>query len=143
MRILAAPLLLALLGGATPPDDIGAAAQVEARDLADLYRHLHQNPELSFQETKTAARLADEVRRLGFEVTTGVGRTGVVAVMRNGAGPVVLIRTDMDALPVAEETGLPYASRASGTTPEGMATRVMHACGHDIHMTSWVGTARR
>jgi hippurate hydrolase len=143
MRVLAAPLLFALLAGAAGPGDIGTAAQADTRYLVDLYRHLHQNPELSFQETKTAARLAQEVRGLGFEVTTGVGRTGVVAVMRNGPGPVVLIRTDMDGLPVAEETGLAYASKATGTTPEGMTTQVMHACGHDIHMATWVGTARR
>lgn len=143
MRPLLAPLLLAALSGAAPPDIIRSAVQADMPHLLALYRDLHQNPELSFQETKTAARLADEMRAIGFEVTTGVGRTGVVAVMRNGPGPVVLIRTDMDGLPIAEETGLPYASRATGTAPDGAPTPVMHACGHDIHMSNWVGTARR
>ena len=108
-----------------------------------LYRDLHANPELSMQETRSAARMADEARRAGFTVTTGVGGTGVVAVMANGPGPVLLLRADMDALPVEEQTGLPFASRVRGTTREGAATGVMHACGHDTHMTTWVGTARR
>lgn len=143
MRAALAPLLCLALSVPAAADEIRTATQADAPDLLALYRDLHQNPELSFQEVKTAARLAAEMRPLGFEVTTGVGRTGVVAVMRNGPGPVVMIRADMDALPVTEETGLPYASKATGTTPEGMMTPVMHACGHDIHMAAWVGTARR
>ena len=108
-----------------------------------LYRDLHANPELSMQETRSAARMAEEARRAGFTVTTGVGGTGVVAVLENGPGPVLMLRADMDALPVTEETGLPFASRARGQTREGLETGIMHACGHDTHMTAWVGTARR
>ena len=111
--------------------------------LLSLYRELHASPELSLQETKTSARMAAEVSALGFEVTTGVGKTGVVAVLRNGPGPTLLIRTDMDGLPVVEATGLPFASKVRATTDEGIESGVMHACGHDVHMTAWVGTARR
>src|SRR3546814_16211546 len=103
---------------------------------------LHLHPELSFQEKRTAARLADDMAKLGFQVTTGVGETGVVAVMRNGPGPVLMIRTDMDALPVPEQTGLPYASKARGQTPERLETPVMHACGHDIQDRKSVGSGK-
>jgi len=116
--------------------------EAEKRDLVALYQHLHANPELSLMEVKTAARLADELRKLGFEVTEKVGGTGVVGVIKNGPGPVVLVRTDMDALPVVEQTGLPYASKVRTKDLAGKEVGVMHACGHDIHMTSWVGTAR-
>jgi len=110
-------------------------------ELDALYLDLHQNPELSFQEEKTAAKLAARVRALGFEVTERVGGHGVVAVLRNGAGPTVLVRTDMDALPIEEKTGLPYASKVTATNPRGERVPVMHACGHDVHMSSWVGAA--
>jgi amidohydrolase len=109
--------------------------------LDSLYLDLHRNPELSSREEKTAARLADELRRLGYEVTTGVGGTGVVGVLRNGKGPTVLLRTELDALPVEEKTGLPYASRVTAPDPSGKIVPVMHACGHDIHMASWTGAA--
>ncbi|HLJ09729.1 MAG TPA: amidohydrolase [Planctomycetaceae bacterium] len=111
-------------------------------DLQALYRQLHSNPELSFEETKTAARLADELRKLGVEVTTNVGRRGVVGLLKNGPGPTVMIRTDLDALPVTEATGLPYASKVSVKDKNGNDVGVMHACGHDIHITCLVGTAR-
>jgi amidohydrolase len=111
--------------------------------LMTLYRDLHANPELSMQEVRTPAKLAAEVRKLGFEVTEHVGKTGVVAVMKNGSGPVLLIRADMDALPVQEQTGLPFASKAVGKLPDGTVTPVMHACGHDTHITTWLATARR
>jgi amidohydrolase len=113
----------------------------EIADLVALYQHLHANPELSFQEVKTAKRMAAEAKKTGFEVTENVGG-GVVAVLKNGPGPVVLIRTDMDALPIVEQTGLPYASKVKTKNRDGVEVGVMHACGHDIHMTSWVGTAR-
>ncbi|MEU6995415.1 amidohydrolase [Streptomyces sp. NPDC046465] len=102
-------------------------------DLAGLYRDLHAHPELSFEEHRTAAELARRAASYGYEVTTGVGRTGVVAVLDNGAGPTVLLRADMDALPVTERTGLPYASGTDG---------VMHACGHDMHVTCLLGALR-
>ncbi len=127
-----------------PPVAPAADPWIEAHrtELDALYKHLHTHPELSFQEHETARRIADELRKAGAEVTAGVGRVGVVGVLRNGPGPVVLVRTDMDALPVTEETGLPYASRQTATDKAGRTVGVMHACGHDIHMTCFVGTAR-
>lgn len=109
--------------------------------LEALYQDLHAHPELGFQETRTAAALAAQMRALGFEVTEGVGRTGVVALYRNGSGPTVLVRTELDALPMEEKTGLPYASRARAQW-NGSETFVAHSCGHDVHMASWVGTAQ-
>ncbi len=105
-----------------------------------MYRELHQNPELSLQEFKTAAKMARLLDDLGFEVTAGVGGNGVVGVFRNGTGPVIMLRTDMDALPVKETTGLPWASKVTVTDSQGLETPVMHACGHDFHMTVWHGT---
>jgi len=110
-------------------------------ELEKLYIDLHQTPELSRQEVKTAAKLAERFRRLGYEVTENVGGTGVVAILRNGKGPTVLVREDMDALPVEERTGLPYASKVTATDENGATVPVMHACGHDVHMTSLVGAA--
>jgi hippurate hydrolase len=129
-------LLLALAAAATP---IPPAPQP---DLVVMYKDLHAHPELSGQEVRSAAIMAAEAKAAGFTVTTGVGGNGVVAVLKNGPGPVVLIRADMDGLPVKEATGLPYASAAMGKAPDGSMTPVMHACGHDIHMTVWAGTAR-
>lgn len=114
----------------------------EYASLDKLYKHLHTNPELSLQEEKSAARLAAELKGLGFEVATKVGGHGVVAVLRNGPGPTLLLRCDMDALPVTEKTGLPYASVVKRLNAQGQEVGVMHACGHDIHMTCWVGTAK-
>jgi hippurate hydrolase len=114
----------------------------EIKDLVSLYQHIHTNPELSLQEVNTAKRLADEMRKAGYDVTEKFGGTGIVAVLKNGPGPAVLIRTDMDALPIVEQTGLPYASKVKAKNREGIEVGVMHACGHDIHMASWVGTAR-
>jgi len=119
-----------------------APTGAEVVGLVDLYRDLHARPELSYHEDETARRVAEELRAAGAEVTTGVGKLGVVGVLKNGPGPVVLVRTDLDALPVREQTGLPYASKATVTDPEGKAIGVMHACGHDVHMTCLVGTAR-
>jgi hippurate hydrolase len=110
-------------------------------ELEELYRDLHQNPELSFHEEKTAAKMAQRLRGLGFEVTTGVAKTGVVGVLRNGKGPTVMLRTDLDGLPVEEKTGLPWASKATATDDSGATVSLMHACGHDVHMTSWIGAA--
>ncbi|TDU02199.1 hippurate hydrolase [Streptomyces sp. 846.5] len=111
-------------------------------DLATLYRDLHQHPELSLQETRSADLLAQRLRNAGFdEVAEQVGATGVVGVLRNGDGPVVMLRADIDALPVQEKTGLPYASRARGVDPEGRDVPVMHACGHDMHAACLVGAA--
>jgi amidohydrolase len=108
----------------------------------DLYRDVHQHPELSHQERRTASLVAERLRDAGFEVHEGVGGTGVVGVLRNGEGPSVLLRADMDALPVQEATGLPYASEATGTDADGNQVPVMHACGHDVHVTCLAGAAQ-
>ena len=110
-------------------------------DLEAFYIDLHQTPELSMHEEKTAAKVADRLRKLGYEVTTGVGGNGVVAILKNGPGPTVFVREDMDALPLEERTGLPYASKATAKDDAGNTVPVMHACGHDIHMTSLIGAA--
>ena len=107
--------------------------------LAELYRDLHQHPELSFQETRTAAIAAERLRAAGFETTEGVGGTGVVGVLRNGPGPVALLRADMDALPVLEDTGAKYASTARGVDREGNDVPIAHACGHDMHVSCLIG----
>jgi hippurate hydrolase len=112
--------------------------------LASLWDHFHRNPELSTVEFRTAARMAEELRAAGFEVTEGVGGTGVVAMLENGNGPLVMMRADMDGLPVEEKSGLPNASKAQQRDPiTGNVVPVMHACGHDVHITSLVGTARQ
>jgi amidohydrolase len=108
-------------------------------DLETLYKDIHAHPELSMQETRTAGVAAERLRAAGYEVTTGVGKTGVVGLLRNGDGPVVMLRADMDALPVKEATGLPYASTITSTDPEGKTVPVMHACGHDMHVTWLLG----
>ncbi|MBC7975470.1 MAG: amidohydrolase [Myxococcales bacterium] len=136
-------LPLVLVAGSAAADPLATDVAADLPSLVNIYRDLHANPELSFQEKRSAGILAEEARKLGFEVTTGVGQTGVVAVMKNGPGPVLMLRADMDALPLVEQTGVPYASKATSTTREGATTGVMHACGHDTHMTAWIGTARR
>jgi hippurate hydrolase len=130
----------------TPPATAATlqeSIRADMPQLMALYRDIHEHPELSMQEVRTPAKLAPEMRKLGFDVTEHVGKTGLVAVMKNGPGPVLLIRADMDALPVKEQTGLPFASKALGTLPNGTETPVMHACGHDTHVATWLGTARR
>jgi len=148
IAVLAGALASAWLGAAEPAKSPASTsspvlAPLEAiyPDLEKLSIDLHQNPELSFHEEKTAAKMADRLRALGYQVTTGVGKTGVVGVLRNGKGPTVMLRTDLDALPVEEKTGLPYASTVTTTDDKGATVHVMHACGHDIHMASWVGAA--
>src|SRR4051812_39065517 len=135
----AALLASAAASAATLTDSIRA----DMPQLMTLYRDLHANPELSMQEVRTPALMAPKMRELGFQVTEHVGQTGLVAVMKNGPGPVLLLRADMDALPVREQTGLPFASHATGKLPDGTETPVMHACGHDTHITTWLATARR
>ena len=111
-------------------------------EVQALYVDLHRNPELGFQEKQTSAKLAERLRGFGYEVTTGVGGTGVVGVMKNGSGPTVMLRADMDALPILEKTGLPYASTVTAKNAAGVVVPVMHACGHDTHVSSLVGTAK-
>ena len=146
LRLL--PLLFACVAApagpvlaAVPPAPVLAGLDALYPDLDALYRDLHQTPELSLQEEKTAAKLTERLRKLGFEVTPKVGGHGVVALLRNGKGPTVMLRTDLDGLPVEEKTGLPYASKAKAKDGAGTEVAVMHACGHDVHMTSWIGTA--
>jgi amidohydrolase len=110
-------------------------------DLADIYRDLHAHPELSFQESRTATIVARHLDSFGYEVTTGVGGTGVVGVLRHGDGPTALLRADLDALPVEEQTGLPYASTVRGTDRHGQDVPVSHVCGHDMHVTCLLGAA--
>ena len=134
---------LFVLSGAAPlQKPVHARVTVEYNSLFGLYKYLHANPELSFQEAKTAARLAKELKALGFVVTEKIGGHGVVGVFKNGVGPTVLVRADTDALPVKEATGLPYASQQTAIDDRGVEVPVMHACGHDVHMTCWVGAAR-
>ncbi|HWV98328.1 MAG TPA: amidohydrolase [Candidatus Acidoferrum sp.] len=144
--LVAISCLAAPATAAPPPpatrDLVQSFVQQEYPGLFELYKHLHSHPELSLQETQSAARVAEELRQAGFEVTTGIGRHGLAAVLRNGQGPTVLVRTDLDALPVKEQTGLPYASSVTAKNPAGDEVPVMHACGHDVHMTCLVGTAR-
>jgi amidohydrolase len=153
IRLLATLLASAVLCTLLPVharaelDVVGLKSTIERSVESDypmldaLYKDIHAHPELAFQEVKTAARLAAEMRALGFEVTEQVGRTGLVAIYKNGDGPTVMVRTELDALPMEEKTGLAYASRARATW-QGRETFVAHSCGHDIHMASWVGTAR-
>lgn len=146
MRILSTFLSIVLL-----LPIVQAPAQAQTTDpvdtdypyLGQLYEYLHTHPELSFYEKETSQYLAKEMRDLGFEVTENLGGYGVVAVLKNGKGPTVMVRADMDALPVPEETGLPYASTVKTKDETGKEVSVMHACGHDVHMTVWIGTARR
>lgn len=147
MRILLAGVAALALSMPAAAQDADPAIKAEiAKDMPSLmaiYADLHANPELSFMEVRSAGIMAAEARKLDFKVTEKVGGTGIVAVMENGPGPVVMLRADMDGLPVIEQTGLPGASKVRVTTKEGVETGVMHACGHDTHMTAWVGTARR
>ena len=143
MRRIFLPLLaLAAFPHPARADDLRAAVAKDMPELMALYRDLHSQPELSMQEVKTAARLAKRMRGLGFKVTEKVGKTGVVAVLANGPGPTVMLRADMDGLPVVEQTGLPFASRQLAVSASGIETGVMHACGHDTHMTAWIGAAQ-
>lgn len=156
-RVFFLALVLTLPGNApsqppkstSPPDPLSARTQristkidAEIADLETLYKHLHSHPELSTLEVATAGRMARELKDAGFEVTTGVGGHGIVGILKNGPGPTVMVRTDLDALPITENTNLPFASKVRARDKAGNEVGVMHACGHDIHMTSWVGTAR-
>ena len=131
-----------LCATAAHAQSVADSIQSDLPGLMETYRDFHANPELSFQEVRTAGIMAAAARKAGFEVTENVGKTGVVAVLRNGPGPTVLIRADMDALPVTEQTGLPFASKKRGVSTAGVESGIMHACGHDTHMTAWIETAR-
>lgn len=133
---------VSIAGAQGRPPDIAAEVDAVYAQADSLYRDLHRQPELSGHEDKTAATLAAGLKALGYEVTTGVGRTGIVGVLKNGAGPVVLLRTELDALPVEEKTGLDYASTARTKDDNGVDVGMMHACGHDLHMAAWIATAR-
>ena len=137
------PILLSLLATSSFfAADVASVTKQELPSLVTLYKELHQNPELSLHEVETAARIAKELREAGLEVTEKVGGNGIVGVLKNGEGPVILVRTDLDGLPVKEQTGAPYASMKVVKDDLGREVNVMHACGHDIHMASFIGTAR-
>ena len=143
-RTLALVLLLTATPFALADDALTLAVKNDYTDhLQALFIDFHTHPELSFREERTAAILAGELRAAGFDVTEHVGGTGLVAIMKNGAGPMVMMRADMDGLPVVEKSGLPYASTDTQTDMSGDLMPVMHACGHDVHITSLIGTARR
>ena len=143
--LLIAAVLFASGASAQTPRaaDSTDAVKVDAiyPDIEKLYIDLHRNPELAFHEQRTAAALAARLKALGYEVTTGVGGTGVVAILKNGAGPVVMLRTELDALPIEEKTGLPFASTVKTKNDAGDDVPVSHMCGHDAHMSAWAGTA--
>ncbi|MEA2345178.1 MAG: hypothetical protein QOF63_3347 [Thermoanaerobaculia bacterium] len=145
LSLLIAALLFASIASSqtSRAGDGTGAAQVDAiyPDIETLYIDLHRNPELAFHEQRTAATLAARVKALGYEVTTGVGGTGIVAILKNGAGPVVMLRTELDALPIEEKTGLPFASTVKTRNDAGEMVPVAHMCGHDLHMAAWSGTA--
>ena len=143
LSVLLACLVIAEGGARARPTSGPTLAGLDALypELETLYVDLHRSPELSLREVETAAKMAERLRALGFDVTTGVGGTGVVGVLRNGKGPAVMLRTDLDALPIEEKTGLAYASKVTVVDAGGATVPVMHACGHDLHMTVWVGTA--
>ena len=142
-RVFQLLVLGSMLGAAASARADTGAAQVNAiyPSVEKLYIELHRNPELAFHEKRTAATLAARVKALGYDVTTGVGGTGIVAVLKNGTGPVVMLRTELDALPIEEKTGLPFASTVKTKTDAGETVSVSHMCGHDLHMAAWVGTA--
>jgi amidohydrolase len=143
-RFLILASALAAAPALAAPDFSAAVKSDYDRQLRALFEDFHRNPELSFKENRTARIMAQQLRAVpGVTVTEKVGGTGVVGVMKNGAGPTVLVRADMDGLPVEEKSGLPYASKARQTGIDGVESPVMHACGHDVHITSMVGTARR
>jgi amidohydrolase len=135
-------VLLLLTVSLQAADSLDTFIEEQQPSLIQLYEHLHAHPELSFHEEKTSARMAEEMRKAGFEVTEKVGGFGVVAVLKNGPGRTVLVRTDLDGLPVREIGSVPYASKTKTKDDTGNDVSVMHACGHDIHMTCWVGAAR-
>ena len=143
LKLLAAALCLPTLLFAADPWRAPSPQQIDAiyPQMRVLYEDLHRNPELSLHEEKTAAKIADQLRKLGYDVTTGVGKTGVVGVLKNGPGPVVMIRAELDALPVLEKTELAYASHATTHNDQDVEVPVMHACGHDLHMSVGMGTA--
>ncbi len=137
-----ATLTLTIAPGLLHADDLTAWLEKNHDGFIATYREFHAHPELSHKEVKTAQRLAAELKKIGADVTTGVGGTGVVALIKNGDGPTVMLRTDLDALPVEEKTGLVFASTVKATDPRGVAVPVMHACGHDLHMTNLIGAAK-
>jgi hippurate hydrolase len=138
--------LAGIIGGAASAASLPApfTEQLNAKypAIETLYQDLHRNQELGFNEHQTAAKLVERVKALGYEVTTGVGGTGFVAILKNGPGPTVMLRTELDALPVQEKTSLPFASKATTKNAAGETVPVMHACGHDLHMSAWYGTAK-
>jgi len=142
IRSLVAATVLCAFTSLVHAEDVKTWVEQEVDQLIPFYEHLHSHPEVSLEEVETSARIAAELKSAGFDITTNVGGHGVVGLLKNGSGPVVMFRTDLDALPVTEETGLPYASTVTIESADGSRTGVMHACGHDLHMTNFIGLAR-
>ena len=142
MKTACTLLLLCVTNSVALGQSVHDWTEANLDSLVQLYFHFHQHPELSYEEKETSARIAKEWKTAGFEVTSNVGGFGVVALLMNGDGPTVMLRTDLDALPVTENTGREYASQVVVRNTDGSQTGVMHACGHDIHMTNLVGVAR-
>jgi len=141
MKLAKLLLLASLVASGCAQTSTSKEVEAVYPDAHALYLDLHQNPELSTHEIQTAAKLAGRLRSLGYDVTEHVGGTGIVAILKNGAGPTVMLRTELDALPVEEKTGLSYASKVRAKDDAGRDVPVMHACGHDLHMASILGTA--
>src|SRR5215472_10402241 len=135
-------LLTAFATAQNPSPESSKEIDSAYSDSHSLYLDLHEHPELSGHEVQTAAKVAAALRKAGYEVTEHVGKTGIVAILNNGSGPTIMLRTELDALPVEEKTGLPYASRVRTKDDAGRDVPVMHACGHDLHMSSLFGTAK-
>src|SRR5512142_1973782 len=143
MKLTIFLLAIAFAAGSASAQTVPASGDIDRVFPAarSLYVDIHEHPELSGHEAETAAKLASRLRSLGFDVTEHVGGTGFVALLKNGAGPTIMLRTELDALPVEEKTGLPYASKVRTKDDAGRDVSVMHACGHDLHMASLLGTA--
>ena len=140
--LLAGVVTAGSVHAAALPPEFTAQMDKDYPTIEALYQDLHRNPELAFNEVQTAKKLAERVKALGFEVTTGIGGTGIVAILKNGPGPIAMLRTELDALPVQEKTGLPFASTATAKNAAGETVATMHACGHDVHMSAWYATAK-
>lgn len=139
---IVAAFLICVVSNAQQVEGIDSQIASNLEEHEMIYKHFHQYPELSFKEFKTSEKLSDELEKLGFKVTRNVGGNGFVGLMKNGPGAVIMIRTDLDALPLEEKTGLPFASKVIMTDADGVEMPVMQACGHDMHMTVWLGTAK-
>ena len=142
INIISTTILFLMLSFSTRDISFEDYVETEIPYLKELYIDIHKNPEISLMERETSMKLANELRKVGFDVEENFGGYGIVGILKNGDGPTILYRTDMDALPMEEKTGLPYASKVITKNFDGNDVGTMHSCGHDMHMTVWTGTAR-